>query len=74
MLEIKTVNKGAELVSVIYNGIEKMHDGQNFWNRHSPILFPIVGKLKDNKTKINGNEYQKEYKEILSYKNVYYCK
>lgn len=58
MLEIKTVNKGAELVSVIYNGIEKMHDGQNFWNRHSPILFPIVGKLKENKTKINGKEYE----------------
>ena len=26
MLEIKTVKKGAELVSVKANGIEKMHD------------------------------------------------
>ena len=58
MLEIKTVNKGAELVSIKMNGIEKMHDGQNFWNRHSPVLFPIVGKLKDNKTIINGNTYE----------------
>lgn len=58
MLEIKTVRKGAELVSVKANGIEKMHDGESFWNRHSPILFPIVGKLKDNKTIINGNVYE----------------
>lgn len=58
MLEIKTVRKGAELVSVKMNEIEKMHDGQSFWNRHSPVLFPIVGKLKDNKTLINGKEYE----------------
>ena len=58
MLKIKTVKKGAELVSVKANDIEKMHDGENFWNRHSPVLFPIVGKLKDGKTIIEGNEYQ----------------
>ena len=58
MIEIQTVNDGAELVSVKVDGIEKMHDGQSFWNRHSPVLFPIVGKLKDGKTKINGNEYE----------------
>ena len=46
MIEIKTVNKGAELVSIKFNGEEKMHDGESFWNRHSPVLFPIVGKLK----------------------------
>ena len=50
MLEIKTVKKGAELVSVKANGIEKMHDGASYWNRHSPVLFPIVGKLRDLKT------------------------
>ena len=58
MLEIKTVKKGAELVSIKIDGVEKMHDGENFWNRHSPVLFPIVGKLKDGKTIIDGNEYQ----------------
>ena len=57
MLKIKTVKKGAELVSVKVNDIEKMHDGENFWNRHSPVLFPIVGKLKDGKTIIEGKEY-----------------
>jgi len=58
MLEIKTVNKGAELISAKYNGIEKIHDGEKFWNRHSPILFPIVGKLKNGKTNINGKVYE----------------
>ena len=43
MLEIKTVKKGAELVSIKIDGVERMHDGENFWNRHSPVLFPIVG-------------------------------
>ncbi len=58
MLEIKSVEKGAELISVKLNGIEKLHDGETFWNRHSPILFPIVGKLKDNKTIIAGKVYE----------------
>lgn len=58
MLEIKTVNKGAELVSAQYNGIEKIHDGENFWNRHAPVLFPIVGQLKNGKTNINGKDYE----------------
>ena len=56
MLKITTVNKGAELVSVIQNDIEKIHDGVNDWNRHAPVLFPIVGKVKDGKTMINGKE------------------
>ena len=30
MLEIQTVNKGAELVSAKLNGIEKIHDGRIF--------------------------------------------
>lgn len=58
MLKIKTSKKGAELVSVNFNGFEKLHDGENYWNRHSPVLFPIVGKLKDGKTTINGKIYE----------------
>ena len=56
MLKIKTVKKGAELVSVLHDDIEKIHDGIEGWNRHAPILFPIVGKLKDGKTIIDGKE------------------
>lgn len=58
MIEIKTVKKGAELVSIKKNGFERIHDGLTSWNRHSPVLFPIVGKLKDGKTKILDNVYE----------------
>ncbi len=58
MLEIKTTKKGAELTSVLFNREEKLHNGQAFWNRHSPVLFPIVGKLKNGKTQIDGKIYE----------------
>lgn len=58
MLEINTVKKGAELVSVKMNGIEKIHDGESYWNRHSPVLFPIVGKLRNGKTIIENEVYE----------------
>lgn len=57
MIEINVNEKGAELTSIKFNGIEMMHDGKEFWNRHSPVLFPIVGKLKNGKTLIDGIEY-----------------
>lgn len=57
MVEIKTISKGAELISAKLNGFEKMHDGESFWNRHAPVLFPIVGKLKDGKTIIENKEF-----------------
>lgn len=46
MIEIKTVNQGAELTSIVFNGEEKLHDAKSYWNRHSPVLFPIVRKIK----------------------------
>ena len=56
-MEIKTVEKGAELVSVIYKGEERMHDGKTFWGKHSPILFPAIGNLRFPNVIINGKEY-----------------
>jgi len=58
MIEIKSKSAGGELTSIVVNNIEYLHDGITVWNRHSPILFPIVGKLKDNKTTINGQTYE----------------
>lgn len=58
MLEIKVSNKGAELTSINFNGKEMLHDGKTYWDRQAPILFPIVGRLKDNKTIINDNVYE----------------
>ena len=66
MIKIKCLEHGAELTSIKVDGIEKLHQGNEvldengkvYWGRHAPILFPIVGKLKDNKTQINGNIYE----------------
>lgn len=58
MLKIKVNNLGAELISVEFNGKEKLHDGKNFWDRQAPILFPTVGRLRDNKTIIEEKEYE----------------
>jgi galactose mutarotase-like enzyme len=43
--------KGAELQQLFHKGnqTEYMWNGDPaFWNRHSPLLFPIVGTLRDN--------------------------
>lgn len=58
MLEINVANKGAELTSIKFNNKEMLHDGRSFWDRQAPVLFPIVGRLKDNKTIINNATYE----------------
>ena len=56
-LEIESTSLGAELTSVKFKGEERLHDAKTFWNQHSPILFPIVGKLRYDVALINGKEY-----------------
>ena len=66
MLIIESSKHGAELTSIKLDGIERLHQGNSildengkpYWGRHAPILFPIVGKLKDNRTEINGKYYE----------------
>lgn len=58
MLEIQTTAIGAELTSVKLNGIEKLHQGETHWNRHAPILFPIVGQLKNGQSIINNETFK----------------
>src|SRR3982751_4797641 len=54
-----TINeKGAELQSIQLNGVEYLWQASpQFWNKHSPVLFPIVGELKDGKYIFNNKEY-----------------
>ena len=52
--------KGAELQSLKNKqaNIEYIWDGNpNFWGKHSPVLFPIVGGLKENSYFLEGEEY-----------------
>lgn len=50
---------GAELVSLRdASGRDYIWEGDPaFWGKHSPILFPIVGTLKDGRYEANGDTY-----------------
>lgn len=52
--------RGGELVSLRdREGIEYIwQGGPAFWSGQNPILFPIVGSLKDGKVGINGRTYE----------------
>ncbi|WP_369769324.1 aldose 1-epimerase family protein [Flavobacterium sp. WC2416] len=50
---------GAELFSLVSNGKEYIWEGNPaFWGKHSPVLFPIVGTLKNNTYTNNTISYQ----------------
>lgn len=59
--EVQLDTHGAELQS-----IRSQHTGQEYlwqadpqiWKRHAPVLFPIVGKLKDDQYRYQGKTYQ----------------
>jgi len=60
-LSISVNKNGAELASVMQldNQFEFIWNADPaVWNRHAPVLFPIVGKLKNNKISINGNLFE----------------
>lgn len=52
-------HSGAELFSLKNkNNQEYIWEGNpDFWGKHSPVLFPIVGTLKNNSYSIDGKEY-----------------
>jgi len=57
-----TINaKGAELTSLVHKEHEldyMWHGDPAVWGKHSPVLFPIVGTLKNNTYYHNGQSYQ----------------
>jgi galactose mutarotase-like enzyme len=59
-LKASIKNAGAELFSLKDNqNKEYIWEGNpDFWGKHSPILFPIVGTLKNNTYTIEKKEYQ----------------
>lgn len=59
-LKIVVDPKGAELQSIYHKGhqLEYLWNGDPaFWAKRSPLLFPIVGTLKDNKYYYQDKEY-----------------
>jgi len=59
-LKASIKHAGAELFSLKDNqNKEYIWEGNpDFWGKHSPVLFPIVGTLKNNTYTINEKEYQ----------------
>jgi galactose mutarotase-like enzyme len=57
-LKIAVKNTGAELSSLVANGKEYLWQGDTrFWGGQAPILFPFVGKLKNNTYFYKGQSY-----------------
>ena len=60
-LAVAINSKGGELDRIYgkHTNLEYLWNGDPaFWNRKSPILFPIVGQLKDNQYVYNNSTYQ----------------
>lgn len=59
-LKIKINHQGAELSSIQNNKEDEYlwQGDEKYWARHSPILFPIVGMLKDNEYKYKNKTYK----------------
>lgn len=59
-LIVQIKEHGAELISVKdkKSGFEFIWQGdKEYWKRHAPVLFPIVGRLKDDKYEYQGKTY-----------------
>jgi len=58
-LSISINSLGAELTSLKHDGAELLwQSDKNVWLRYAPVLFPVVGKLKDNLFKYRNVEYK----------------
>ena len=59
-LQLEADTSGAELSSLYgkTKGKEYLFDAdEKYWKRHAPVLFPIVGSVKDKKLVIDGQDY-----------------
>ncbi len=57
---LSVYNLGAELNSVFSKVLNKellWHADKDIWARNAPVLFPIVGKLKENRYEYSGKQY-----------------
>ena len=59
-LHAVTESHGGELISLLdANGVEYIWGGiAPYWSGRNPVLFPIVGRLRDGMTRFDGNTYE----------------
>lgn len=59
VLTVQIAEHGAELQSIKKDGKEYLWQGDSkFWGRRSPVLFPIVGRVWEDKYRYAGNTYE----------------
>lgn len=61
VIQVGILNKGAELCSLkfINDNTEYIWSANPlYWNRHSPVLFPIVGRVVNNQYQVDNTTYQ----------------
>jgi galactose mutarotase-like enzyme len=57
-IQVQIKHFGAELCAITHNNEEFLWEGTaSVWGKHSPILFPIVGSLKNDSYSYNDNAY-----------------
>ena len=55
VLAVRVSNMGAELQSVVRDGVERMWCGDPaVWGRRAPLLFPLIGRLRDGWYALDG--------------------
>jgi galactose mutarotase-like enzyme len=59
-LTVSVKTSGAELCNIqSTDGTEYLWQADPaFWNRHAPVLFPMVGKLRDGRYELDGKTYE----------------
>lgn len=56
-LQVTISSKGAEMTSLRSNGVDYLWSGEEaYWDEQSPLLFPFVGRLTDEKYFLEGKE------------------
>lgn len=59
ILEVEAAVHGAELLSIRKDGKEYVWQGDpEFWGRHAPVLFPLVGKVWNDEYRVDGKVFQ----------------
>ncbi|MEO9003794.1 MAG: aldose 1-epimerase family protein [Ginsengibacter sp.] len=57
-LLVRINEKGAEMQSIQLNELEYLWQAEpDYWGKHAPVLFPIIGELKDCKYIFDNKEY-----------------
>ena len=75
-LRVTVADAGAELISVWDKtaGQERIWTGEpSVWNRHAPILFPFVGKVREGKYRIGEREYAMKTQHGFARDMVFAC-